>query len=465
MIKDPLAPIRDQVPLSRQQQLKLIWQFSTPAIMAQVTSIVLSYADASMVGKLGAMASASIGLVASTTWLIGGLCAAAASGYTVQVAHAMGGKDYRQARILVRHGILISLIIGFLFMFAGLAISPRLPAWLGGEESIRPAATAYFAILSSGLPLQVMNYVAGGMLQCGGNMTVPAVLNSLTCILNLFLNAFFIFPSGTFRFFGWAAPGAGLGVKGAALATIVSEGFSGLMMLYVLLIRTEHLHLRSGEHESFTIEELKKSASISLPLACESVISGSAYVAFTAIVAPIGTIAIAANSFSITAESLCYMPGYGIGIAATTLVGQSYGAGRKDLTRQFSWLLIGVGTAAMTIMGILMYIFAPQMIAILSSDIHVRSLGTQVLRIEAFAEPLYGASIVANGVFKGLGDTLSSSMMNLLSMWAIRIPLAFVMSRRLGLKGAWLAMCIELCVRGSIFLIRLNKKYRCPPFQ
>ena len=457
MKKDPLSSMRDGTPLSRKEQLGLIWQLSLPAIMAQITSVILSYADASMVGRLGAGASASIGLVSSTTWLIGGLCMAAASGYTVQVAHATGGKNYFQARILVRHGILVALGIGLALMAIGLAISGPLPAWLGGEESIRADSTAYFAILAMGLPLQIMNYVAGGMLQCSGEMKVPAVLNSLTCLWNLLLNALMIFPSGTFRFFGWNIPGAGLGVRGAAIATIASEGLGGILMLYFLLVRSGLLHLRKGEHAPFTLEELKKCARISIPQAFESVITGSAYVAFTAIVAPLGTISIAANSFSITAESLCYMPGYGIGIAATTLIGQSYGAGRKDLTRQFSRILTGLGTAVMAVMGALMYFFAPQMIALLSPDTQVRALGTAVLRIEAFAEPMYGASIVAGGILKGLGDTLSSSLLSLLCMWCIRIPLAALLSRSLGLRGAWIAMCIELCARGILFLVRLKK--------
>ncbi len=456
MKNDPLAPMREGTPLSKRQQLKLIWQLSTPAIMAQITSVILSYADASMVGRLGAEASASIGLVSSTTWLIGGLCLAASSGYTVQVAHAVGGKDYTRARIFVRHGILVSLCIGLLFMMAGLAVSRPLPGWLGGGEAIRPAATAYFAILAAGLPLQIMNYVAGGMLQCSGNMTVPAVFNILTCIENLLFNALLIFPSGTIRFFGWKIPGAGLGVRGAALATVISEGLGAAGMLCCLLTASGLLRLRQGEHAPFTLSELKKWARISVPQAFESVITGSAYVAFTAVVAPLGTIAIAANSFSITAESLCYMPGYGIGIAATTVIGQSYGAGRKDLTRQFSWMLTGLGAAVMAGMGVLMYLFAPHMIALLSPDPQVRALGTTVLRIEAFAEPLYGVSIVSGGILKGMGDTLSSSLLNLMSMWVIRIPLAALLARRLGLKGAWIAMSMELCARGILFLIRLK---------
>ena len=185
---------------------------------------------------------------------------------------------------------------------------------------------------------------------------------------------------------------------------------------------------------------------------------GGAQVMSTTIVSPLGTVSIAANSFAITAESLCYMPGYGIGSAAATMIGQSTGAGRKELTRKLGWLVTLLGMAVMTVSGALMYLLAPWMIGLLSTDPEVVELGTTILRIEAFAEPMYAASIVASGVFRGAGDTLSTSLFNFGSMWLVRLPLAAFLSRRMGLKGVWIAMCFELCVRGLLFLIRLAGK-------
>ena len=109
----------------------------------------------------------------------------------------------------------------------------------------------------------------------------------------------------------------------------------------------------------------------------------------------------------------------------------------------------------MSAAGVLMYIFAPQMIGILTPNKVIRDLGTEVLRIEAFAEPMFGASIVASGVFRGTGDTLSSMIRNIISMWGVRIPMAAVLSGRLGLRGVWIAMCTELIIRGILFLTHL----------
>ena len=180
-----------------------------------------------------------------------------------------------------------------------------------------------------------------------------------------------------------------------------------------------------------------------------------AQVIATRLVAPLGTIAIAANSFAVTAESLCYMPGYGVSAAATTLIGQSIGAKRQDLTRRLGWLTTGLGIAIMSLSGALMFAAAPLMIGFLSPDAAVVGLGARVLRIEAFAEPMFAASIVASGVFRGAGDTMVASLLNFVSMWCVRLPIAALLAPRVGLVGVWVGMAVELCVRGVLFLIRL----------
>ena len=120
-----------------------------------------------------------------------------------------------------------------------------------------------------------------------------------------------------------------------------------------------------------------------------------AQIVSTMIVAPLGNVAISANTFAITAESLCYMPGYGISEAATTLVGQSKGAGRRDMCRSFAYSTTFMGMAVMAFMGMVMYVFAPEMMALLTPIEEIRQLGIMCLRIEAFAEPMFAASIVS----------------------------------------------------------------------
>ena len=201
---------------------------------------------------------------------------------------------------------------------------------------------------------------------------------------------------------------------------------------------------------------MKKAVRIAVPVGCEHALMSGAMVVSTRIVAPLGTIAIAANSFAVTAESLCYMPGYGIADAAATLVGQSLGAGRRELVRRFSHLTVYLGMAVMAVTGAVMFLAAPFMLALLTPDPEIQQLGVHVLRIEAFAEPLFAASIVVSGALRGAGDTLIPSIMNFVSIWFVRLTLAAYLSVSFGLTGVWIAMCIELCFRGVIFLFRLR---------
>ncbi len=446
--------------MTASQQIGLTVRLSIPAILAQISSIVMQYIDASMVGRLGANASGAIGLVSSTTWLFGGLCVAVTTGFTVQIAQAVGAGEEKNARNIMKQGLIIALCISAMLALIAALISTPLPRWLGGETDIQKMASQYFLVYMLGLPALQMNSIAGGMHQSSGNMRLPGILNVMCCVMDVFFNMLFIFPTRTVQLknITFTMPGLGLGVAGAALGTITAETVTCAIMVTALLWKNKTLHLRKGEHIRFHRDTLARAVKIGAPVGLEQMVMCSAYVMSTKIVSPLGTIAIAANSFAVTAESFCYMPGYGVQAAASTLVGQCVGAGQKQLSRRMAWITMGLGVSVMTIGGVLMYMAAPAMIGVLTPNEEIRNLGAAVLRIEAFAEPFYAASIVASGALRGAGDTLVPSCMNFASMWCVRIPLAAILAPRVGLYGVWIAMCVELCFRGILFTVRLKRE-------
>lgn len=446
--------------MTASQQIGLTVRLSIPAILAQISSIVMQYIDASMVGRLGANASGAIGLVSSTTWLFGGLCIAVTTGFTVQIAQAVGAGEDKSARNIMKQGIIIALCISVILALVAALISTPLPSWLGGEAAIQKMASQYFLVYMLGLPALQMNSIAGGMHQSSGNMRLPGILNVMCCVMDVFFNMLFIFQTRSVQInsITFTMPGLDLGVAGAALGTITAEAVTCAIMVTALLWKNRTLHLRKGEHLRFHRDILVKAVKIGAPVGLEQMVMCSAYVMSTRIVSPLGTIAIAANSFAVTAESFCYMPGYGVQAAATTLVGQCVGAGQKQLSRRMAWITMGLGVSVMTVGGVLMYIAAPAMIGVLTPNEEIRNLGAAVLRIEAFAEPFYAASIVASGALRGAGDTLVPSCMNFASMWCVRIPLAAILAPRVGLYGVWIAMCVELCFRGILFTTRLKRE-------
>jgi len=398
--------------------------------------------------------------VTSSTWLINALHTSLAMGFTVQVAQAVGAGERKKARDVMRQAYVIVMVFSLALMILCMSISGSLPGWLGGDASVRDNASAYFFIYGCSLPMLVLNNLSGGLLQSSGNMKTPSVLHVLMCLLDVVFNSFLIFPGRTVTVGAWSFyfPGFGLGVAGAALGTALAVAVAALVMFFETAVRSPVLHFRKEERLHFSSSQLKKAVTIAVPVAFDQAMSCGAQVASTRIVAPLGNISIAANSFAVTAESLCYMPGFGIAAAATTLIGQSIGAKRRDLTRHFGWLTTMLGIGFMTGTGILMYVLSPYMMALLTPVPEVIDLGVMILRIEAFAEPLYAAAIVANGVFRGAGNTLVPSLMNCFSMWVVRIPLAAYLAPRYGIQGVWTAMRIELCFRGTIFLIRLAGK-------
>lgn len=248
----------------------------------------------------------------------------------------------------------------------------------------------------------------------------------------------------------------GLGVMGAAIGTGMAMLVTASLMLYFLLVKSKMLSL-VGRPGSFKpkADTIGNAFRIGAPMGLQHLLMGSAQMVSTLIVAPLGTIAIAAHSLGITVESLCYMPGFGIAEAATTLVGQGIGAGQRQLTRSFARMSVGLAIAVMSLMGVLMWVFAPQLMAIMSPVDEVIALGAQVLRIEAWAEPMFAAAIVINGIFVGAGDTIIPAIMSLASMWGVRLTLAASLAPKWGLRGVWTAMAIELTFRGMIFLVRL----------
>ena len=438
-----LAYIREGRTMTQREKLRLIVSLSVPSILAQISATVMFFIDASMVGHLGAKASAAIGLVETTTWLLGGMASAANMGFSVQVAHFIGASDFEAARRVLRQALVCCFLWSVMLSLACIAVHTYLPYWLGGSDNIARDASLYFMLIGiCGIFFQ-MEGLAGSMLKCSGNMKIPSMLNIGMCVMDVLFNYLFIYIMD-------------LGVVGAALGTGVAELITAALMMWFLLVRSPMLALK-GQRGIFRPQRdvVTTAFKIGAPMGLQHTLMGGAQIVSTIIVAPLGTVAIAANSLAITVESLCYMPGFGIAEAATTLVGQGIGAGQRLLTRSFAYMSVGLGIVVMTLMGVLMWVFAPELMAFMSPVEEIVVQGADALRIEAWAEPMFAAAIVCNGVFIGAADTIKPAVMSLTSMWAVRLTLAAVLAPIYGLRGVWTAMAIELTFRGIIFLVRL----------
>ncbi len=455
-----LARIRNGQVMNRREKLLLLFHLSIPSILAQISSVVMFIIDQAMVGRLGTHATAAIGIVETTTWLFGGLTSAASMGFSVQVAHFIGANDFISARKVARTGLVATFVSAMIVLLTGVLIARPLPFWLGGKDDIAHDATMYFLIFALTIPFFQLYSLSAAMLKSAGDMQRPSVMSVLMCLLDVVFNFVFIFPSRTVEWLGvtWWIPGAGMGVTGAAVGTSLSIVVTALILGWMAFLRSPILSVFQDKvHSFFSWNYLRQALRISSPMGLQVFLMGSAQVVSTMIVSPLGNVAIAANTIAITAESLCYMPGYGIGEAATTLVGQSLGAGRFDLSKSFARLSVFTGMLIMALMGVVMFFTAYEMMALMTPVEETRLLGAVCLRIEAFAEPMFGAAIVTYSICVGAGNTLRPALYNLVCMWGVRLSLAYWLAQDYGLQGVWMAMATELTLRGTVFLFLLFK--------
>ena len=286
------------------EEAELTVRLAVPAILAQIAVILMQYIDAAMVGQLGARESAAVGLVSSSIWLFFGFTGASVMGFSVQAAHRIGAGDITRAKEIVREGTTTVFWFSTAIAMIGIVIAPYLPGWLGGDPSIHVESAAYFRILLIFLPVMLLGWLWGSFLRVAGDMKTPSVLGVVMCMLDVVFNFFLIYPLRTVYWLGvsFEMPGAGM----------VVEGIVAVATLWFLARKSPVLAHFAGEGNFRPkVLTLKKALRLALPVGAERVLMCGAQIASTAIVAPLGVAAVAAHSLAITAESLCYMPGYG----------------------------------------------------------------------------------------------------------------------------------------------------------
>lgn len=444
---------------SFQKTLSAVMFLAWPAIVEQIMITAVQYIDTAMVGSLGADATAAVGLTSSTMWLFWGLLAAAAAGFSVQVAQHLGAKNGDAAKRVTAQSLKFTVLFGLFIAAVGFALSFPLPYLLGAQGEVAAQAGVYFRIMAFGMPFTLGVNMASSLLRCAGDTKIPMVLNTAMNVLNMIFNFLLIYPTRKIELFGvsFTMWGANWGVAGAAIASVTATVI--VCVIFMVLIFYKNSPIRLTRRDSFGFEAscLRAAVRLGVPIALERVTMTSAQILITAVIAKIGTVAVATNHLAVTAESLSYAPAYGVAAAATTLVGQAIGANKKDLAMRFAKITTFIGIGMMTFGGVILFVFATPLICIFSSDPEVITLGTQVLRIVAFAEPLFGASIVAAGALRGAGDSKAPFLLSLATMWGVRITLSFALAGSMGLNGVWLAMTIELVARGLVFLVRMYR--------
>jgi putative MATE family efflux protein len=435
--------------------LTLAW----PTIVEQIFQTVVQYVDSAMVGRIGAHASAAVGVTSTAMWLMNSFSFAVGVGFLACVSRATGAGEVEKARTISAQAVFVSLAVGAITGGSGILISGGLPHWMGASPEICPEASAYFAILCGSLVFRCPIIVFGSVLRAAGDMRTPMYVNAVTNIVNVVFNFLLIYPSRSITLFGksYFVPGAGMGVVGAAWGTAIAF-VVGILFMAVAVYRNP-LVSPAGYPLKPNFEILSRVGRICFPNVMQRTVVCLGQVAFTALITSLGTIPLAAHSIAITAEQAFYMPGSGFQAAATTLSGQALGAGDKDKIKKIIGVSGRISVIVLACTGFLLFLFPNYIMSIFTPDQEVIQRGAEVLRLVSISEPFFGLTMVLEGAFNGVGDTKSSFYIALVSMWLLRILPTWICVHflHLGLIAVWCCMVLDVISRALLLLIRYLK--------
>ncbi|MBQ7706444.1 MAG: MATE family efflux transporter, partial [Lachnospiraceae bacterium] len=260
--------------------------------------------------------------------------------------------------------------------------------------------------------------------------------------------------------------GLDMGVTGAAYATAVSYITAGTLMFFVF--KNKKQLALSKESVKADKEMLKEISKVALPAAATRATSSLAYVVFAGLVSGMGTGIFAAHSIAVNAETIFYIPGYGLSSATSAMIGVAYGEKNTKRLKSVMQLSIMITIGIMVINGVLLYFVSYPLMSVFTSSKNVTVLGAKMLRIVAFTEPFFGLMIAVQGIFYGLGKTGKVFIIETLSMWGIRIILTILCVKvwETGLKEVWYCMIADNIFKATLLAISLARfvKRKLPYF-
>ena len=391
--------------LEQRRNFRSLIVLAIPVILEQILTTLLQYVDTAMVGRLGAAATSSVSLTTSVNWLIGSAFSAIGVAVVAIVSSAYGAGNQEKIRKVSSQIVIYILASGLVIGALAVGLSPVIPIWMQADVSIQRQASVYFGIISIPLVFRASSIICACALRAVKDTRTPFVINLIANVLNVILNYLLIYT-------------AGLGVTGAAIATAVSSVAAGVAMFIVMM---KSPVLKCTKQIRFDRDICRETVQIGLPALATSTVSCLGHIVFASLVSSMGTTVFAAHSIALSAETLFYLPGYGLRSATSTLIGISVGEDDHDKFKVIERQSVLLTIAMMAVTGITLFVLAEPMMRIFTPDAEVIRQGTRVLRLIAVSEPLYGLMIVSEGIYYGLGQTKITFIVATIGSWGIRI--------------------------------------------
>ena len=429
--------------MSDRSLVREVIRISWPMIISELSDSLYSIADTYFVSKLGTAALAGVAIGSYLSWLFFVTIIPFTMGLLVYVAQSYGAKEILKARKAIGETIIYSLLVALAVSQIVHHNSAFFISLIAGQNpGVVEKGVAYFSIRILGLPLSATAFLMDSSLRAIGATKYSMIAIMSSTGLNVILDPILIF--GLF-----GAPA--LGVKGAALATVLSIGY--IIPLEFFFLKITGISPKISFKEKYITKIVRLGTPIAVERAIHS-IGGNAYIAF---IARCGEIALAAHQIGIRIESFIYMPGFAFMVASSSLVGQRIGAGNIGEAKKICWETAKVATAVMTLLGLIAAITSYYIVNPFSPSEEVAELAAIYLILAGLSEPGLALAMTLSGGIRGGGNTIVPMAINALGLYLFRVIPAAILTTILGVIGAWTAMFIDVYLRGIIFTIVFKK--------
>lgn len=413
----------------RRRVMRLAW----PAVLQGLLLTSLQVVDTYLVSLLSDEALAAVGTAVQLVFVLLVVLIALEVGGSVLVAQAVGAKDRERASATAKQTILIGLVLAIVLGTLGYLLRGPMLGAFGLEPEVERLALEYWIVIALSLPAITFVFILSGILRGTGDTRTPMLATGLATVVNAIVAYVLIFGVG---------PLPELGVQGAALGTTFGWS-SEVAFMFVMLQRGDRPLSLSGRHDWFpTAWTVRSIGKIGGPTAAEEMSFSLGFAMLTVIVAVLGTAELAAHRIVFNALNISFMPGLGLALAATALVGQAVGAREPDTGRRVTRIAAQYAGVWMGLMGLGYFVLAAPIVDAFTDDPDVLNVGAWSLRALAFSQAFWGMLLVFSGALRGTGKSVYPMVVNSLMVWSA-VGLSFLaVEVGFGLPAIWLMFAV-----------------------
>jgi putative MATE family efflux protein len=446
-IKRPQVSIYD-----RKNVNKKIISMIVPITIENVLQMVAGIVSMGMIGRIDALSISALGIGMRITQIIWALFKGITTGATVFVAQYYGAGEIGKVKNVIRQTLLSSVVLVVILQAIVYTQASKLLMVFNPKPELLELGAEYMRIVSYGLPFLAIMLIIGGVLQGMGNAKTPMYITILMNMVNIIVGYVVIFGK-----LGITP----MGVRGAALATAVSQAVAAVIGLYIIFNRNGVLRgLLNKKLLSVDKRQIADVYRVGMPTAMESIFWQLATIILTRAILAFGETAFAAHQLGLQVESISYMPAAGFGVVATALIGQALGAKDKQLARLYLHQILK-GALCLTALSVTIMVGFPKvMMSLLTDNKEIIELSAIYLMLMGLVQFPQNASGVLIGAMRGAGYTKVPMVVAGIGLWVIRVPLALLMTYvfKRTIIAIWVVMCVDLVFRFFAYLFYYRSK-------